>query len=111
MTTDQGAAENYFEATGTWPEGYTPPGEETEEEKHQKAAQAFYDATGHWPGEKPAKVKQEEASEDNFSHYLELANGQTVRFAVHPRNNDIPSNWNDVPVTRVHNAYAPTQGE
>jgi hypothetical protein len=109
--TDQAAAENYFEATGSWPEGYTPPGQETEEEKQQRAAQTYYDATGHWPGEKPAKVKQEEAPDDAFSHYLSLANGETKRFAVHPRDNRIPTEWNGVPVVQVHNAYAPTQGE
>lgn len=108
---DKQAAETYFEATGTWPEGYTAPGQETEEEKQQNAAQAYYDATGVWPGEKPRKVTLEEAPEDNFSHYLELANGKTVRFAVHPRDSRTPTEWNGTPVLRVHNSYAPSQGE
>jgi hypothetical protein len=110
-TEEQTAAEAYFEAVGSWPEGYTPPGEETEEDKQKKAAQAFYDAVGYWPGQNPPKVKQEEAPEDAFSHYLDLANGQTVRFAVNPRNGLVPTEWNGVPVVKVHNSHAPTQGE
>lgn len=105
---DYAAAQNYFEATGTWPEGFTPPGELTEEEKLHAAGKAYFDATGQWPGEKPKNVKREEAPEDGFSHYLELANGQTVRFADNPRKpGNFPSDWNGVPISRVHNAYSP----
>jgi hypothetical protein len=106
-TADQQAAETYFEATGEWPPDYTPPGEETADERLKSAAQAYHNATGTWPGEKPANVKDEEAPEENFSHYLELADGNTVRFAVHPRKPIIPSAWNGVPVSRVHNSHAP----
>ena len=106
-TAEQTAAETYFEATGTWPEGYTPPGEMTEEEKHKAADKVYYDATGHWPGEKPADVKREEADGAKFSHYLELADGRTVRFLVNPNRPDVPNDWNGVPVVRVHNSHAP----
>lgn len=112
MTEDYAAAQTYHEATGTWPEGFVAPEAETDAQRQEKAARAYYDATGHWPGEKPKNVKQEEAPEDAFSHYLELASGQTVRFAAHPRNpSDIPNAWNGVPVVRVHNAFAPGSEE
>lgn len=107
MTTDYAAAQQYHEETGNWPEGFQAPTPATEEEKQQKAAQAYYDATGHWPGQTPAPKEREEAPEDNFSHYLELANGKTVRFAVNARTYDVPSEWNGVPVVRVHNSHAP----
>jgi hypothetical protein len=107
LTSEEQAARTYFEATGEWPPDYTPPGEPTAEEKQKSAAQAYHDATGNWPGEKPKDVKDEEAPEGAFSHYLELADGQTVRFAIHPRRNNIPAAWNGVPVVRVHNSHAP----
>lgn len=107
MTDDVAAAREYHAQTGEWPADFHAPEEPSEAEKRQTAAQAYYDATGTWPGEAPKEVEQKEAPEDNFSHYLELANGQTVRFAVHPRNPVIPSVWNGVPVARVHNSHAP----
>lgn len=110
MSEDVGAAQSYHEATGEWPQGFENPPPPTEDEKRQKAAQAYYDATGHWPGQTPEKVEQKEAPEDKFSHYLRLANGNTVRFAIHPRRQEIPSEWNGVPVVQVHNSHAPVNG-
>lgn len=92
--------EVYKSSTGHWPDGYEPPKEKTAEE-------IYHDATGHWPGEKPANVKDEEASADKFSHYLELGDGTSVRFLVHPTKPVIPTEWNGVPVVRVHNSHAP----
>lgn len=110
MTTPQddlAAARAYHEQTGEWPEGFSTPEEPSEAQRRQAAAEAYYSATGTWPGEAPKDVKQEEAPEDKFSHYLQLADGKTVRFAIHPRNPVIPSEWNGVPVVRVHNSHAP----
>jgi hypothetical protein len=92
--------EAYRSSTGHWPEGYQPAPDKTPEEVYRQA-------TGHWPGEKPANKADEEAAEDKFSHYLELANGKTVRFLIHPRKQIIPGSWNGVPVVRVHNSHAP----
>lgn len=114
MTTPQddlSAARNYHEATGEWPEGFHAPEAPSEEDKRQAAAQAYYDATGTWPGESPKESEQKEAPEDKFSHYLELADGSTVRFAVNPRRYDVPNTWNGVPVVRVHNSHAPGKEE
>jgi hypothetical protein len=107
MPTDDEAALVYRQATGIWPEGYTPPSQEAPADPHQAAAEAYKAATGHWPGETPPDAEQEEAPEDNFSHYLTLANGQTVRYAVDERrpNAPLPTQFNGVPVAQVHNAY------
>jgi hypothetical protein len=105
MSDVDAAAEVYREATGQYPAGYTPPGEETPEEKLQAANEAYFQATGVYPGQDMPNKPLEEAPEDKFSHYLQLADGRTVRFAVSDRRpNDLPTSFNGVPVVNVHNA-------
>lgn len=99
------AAETYRQATGQYPAGYTPPGQETSEDRKRAADEAYFKATGFYPGQEPNEPELEEAPEDKFSHYLELANGTTVRYAVPDRNPSyIPPAFNGVAVVRVHNA-------
>ena len=62
--------------------------------------------------ETPKNEKQDrrsnEAPENAFSHYLTLANGQTVRYDVGDKPYDpFPQEWEGVPVTSVRNAMGP----
>ena len=44
------------------------------------------------------KNEREQAPEDSFSHYLTLANGETVRFDVATNDGAFPADWNGIPV-------------
>jgi hypothetical protein len=108
MTDVDKAAETYKQATGEYPKGYTPPGQETPEDRLRAANEAYKAATGYYPGEQPTEPPFEEAPEDAFSHYLELASGDRKRFAVLDRrpSGPFPTSIDGVAVVKVHNAMA-----